>query len=126
MLAKNSPLHYVSYAQIPQLHVGGYYDQEDLNGPQLMYRHMEKKDRDNYNHIVLGPWNHGQWARGKGDSLGKISFGSSTSYWFQALQKNDSISGSKGSETETLKKPIVFKPDQINGKLISHGLQKAP
>ncbi len=84
---KNSPLNYIDYAQIPQLHVGGYYDQEDINGPQLMYRHMEKKDKANNNHIVLGPWNHGQWARGKADSLGKISFGSSTAYWFQALQK---------------------------------------
>jgi putative CocE/NonD family hydrolase len=83
----NSPLNYVDHAQIPQLHVGGYYDQEDLNGPQLMYQHMEKKDKDNYNHLVLGPWNHGGWARGRGDSLGKISFQSATSYWFQALQK---------------------------------------
>ncbi len=84
---KNSPLNYVPPAQIPQLHVGGYYDQEDLNGPQLMYRQMEKDDKVNYNYLVLGPWNHGQWAMGKGDSLGKISFESATSYWFQALQK---------------------------------------
>ncbi len=84
---KNSPLNYVEYAQIPQLHVGGYYDQEDINGPQLMYQHMEKKDKANYNHIVLGPWNHGQWARAKADSLGKISFESSTAVWFQSLQK---------------------------------------
>lgn len=84
---KNSPLNYVSSAQIPQLHVGGYYDQEDINGPQLMYNHMEKNDKANYNHIVLGPWNHGQWARGRADSLGKISFGSNTAYWFQLLQK---------------------------------------
>lgn len=85
---KNSPLNYIEYAQIPQLHVGGYYDQEDINGPQLMYHHMEKKDKNNYNHIVLGPWNHGQWARGKADSLGKISFGGPTAFWFQALQKS--------------------------------------
>ncbi len=84
---KNSPLNYISYAQIPQLHVGGYYDQEDLNGPQLMYRHMEKKDKEQHNHLVLGPWNHGQWARGRADSLGKIAFGSPTAFWFQALQK---------------------------------------
>ena len=84
---KNSPLNYISYPQIPQLHVGGYYDQEDINGPQLMYTHMEKKDSFNRNHIVLGPWNHGQWARAKADSLGKISFESSTAVWFQALQK---------------------------------------
>jgi putative CocE/NonD family hydrolase len=30
---QNSPLSYVSYPQIPMLHVGGYYDQEDINGP---------------------------------------------------------------------------------------------
>lgn len=84
---KNSPLSYVQYAQIPQLHVGGYFDQEDINGPQLMYDHMEKKDTFNRNHIVLGPWNHGQWGRSKGDSLGKISFGSETGTWFRELQK---------------------------------------
>lgn len=84
---KNSPLSYIQYPQIPQLHVGGYFDQEDINGPQLMYAHMEKKDTFNRNHIVLGPWNHGQWGRGKGDSLGKISFGSNTGEWFRELQK---------------------------------------
>ncbi|MEP6746808.1 MAG: CocE/NonD family hydrolase [Bacteroidota bacterium] len=84
---KNSPLNYVQSAQIPQLHVGGYYDQEDLNGPQLMYAHMEKKDSFNRNHIVLGPWNHGQWAAAKADSLGKISFGSNTAEWFRLLQQ---------------------------------------
>ena len=84
---KNSPLSYVRYPQIPQLHVGGYYDQEDINGPQLMYAHMEKKDTFNRNHIVLGPWNHGQWGGGKGDSLGKISFESNTGQWFRELQK---------------------------------------
>lgn len=84
---KNSPLNYVAYAQIPQLHVGGYYDQEDINGPQLMYKHMEQKDKANNNHIVLGPWNHGQWARDNADSLGKIAFNSNTAQWFQALQK---------------------------------------
>jgi putative CocE/NonD family hydrolase len=84
---KNSPLNYVDRAQIPQLHVGGYYDQEDINGPQLMYDHMEKKDKNGYNHIVLGPWNHGQWSRAKADSLGKIDFGSPTAVYFQSLQK---------------------------------------
>lgn len=83
----NSPLNYVSSPQIPQLHVGGYYDQEDINGPQLMYNHMEKKDTFNRNFIVLGPWNHGQWGGGKADSLGKISFESKTGVWFRNLQK---------------------------------------
>jgi len=36
---------------------------------------------------MLGPWNHGGWARGKGDSLGKISFETNTGEYFQDLQK---------------------------------------
>ncbi|MBI2731485.1 MAG: CocE/NonD family hydrolase [Sphingobacteriales bacterium] len=84
---QNSPLSYVSSPQIPQLHVGGYYDQEDINGPQLMYEHMEKKDTFNRNYIVLGPWNHGQWQKEKADSLGMINFESKTAVWFQELQK---------------------------------------
>jgi hypothetical protein len=84
---KNSTLSYVTHPEIPQLHVGGYFDQEDLNGPQLMYAAMEKKDTFNRNFIVLGPWNHGQWARPKADSLGKIAFESNTAAWFQNLQK---------------------------------------
>ena len=83
----NSPLNYIQYPQIPILHVGGYYDQEDINGPQIMFAHMEKKDSFERNHIVLGPWNHGGWAGGKGDSLGKISFHSNTGEWFRELQK---------------------------------------
>jgi len=84
---KDSPLNYISYPQIPILHVGGYYDQEDINGPQLMYRHLEKNDSANRNYIVLGPWNHGQWGALRADSLGKISFDSNTAEWFHELQK---------------------------------------
>jgi putative CocE/NonD family hydrolase len=84
---KNSPLNYVQYPQVPMLHVGGYFDQEDINGPQLMYGYMEKKDSFNRNYIVLGPWFHGQWSRDRADSLGKISFESNTAMYFQALQK---------------------------------------
>lgn len=84
---RNSTLAYVKYPAIPQLHVGGYFDQEDLNGPQLMYGAMEKKDSFNRNYIVLGPWNHGGWADWNADSLGSIDFGSNTSAWFKDLQK---------------------------------------
>jgi uncharacterized protein len=73
--------------QIPTLFVGGYFDQEDLNGPQIIYSHLEKTDTFHRNFIVLGPWCHGQWASPRADSLGKISFEGNTSAWFQALQK---------------------------------------
>src|SRR5688572_27127116 len=84
---KDSPLNYVHHPQIPMLHVGGYYDQEDINGPQLMYKHMEKKDSSNRNYIVLGPWNHGQWSANEVNSLGRISFDGNTAEEFNALQK---------------------------------------
>jgi len=84
---RQSMLTTVRTPQLPILHVGGYYDQEDLNGPQIMYGQLEKKDSLNRNFIVLGPWFHGGWMRGKADSLGKIDFGSKTAIWFQALQK---------------------------------------
>ncbi|HVT86340.1 MAG TPA: CocE/NonD family hydrolase [Chitinophagaceae bacterium] len=77
---KNSPLNYIQYPQIPQLHVGGFYDQEDLNGPQLMYAHMEKKDSFNRNFIVLGPWNHGQW--GRGNEKASVDFRELQRRWF--------------------------------------------
>ena len=83
----NSTLSYIKKAEVPQLHVGGYYDQEDLNGPQLMYEQMEKTDFKNQTHIVLGPWYHGQWGRSKGDSIGLIFFGSNTGEEFRMLQK---------------------------------------
>jgi len=84
---KNSTLSYVHQPQIPMLHVGGYFDQEDLNGPQLMYSQMEQYDTAHENYIILGPWNHGQWSRNKADSLGKIAFESNTGNYFQTLQK---------------------------------------
>lgn len=84
---KQSMLSQIQYPQIPVMHVGGYYDQEDLNGPQIMYDHLEKKDSFHRNFIVLGPWNHGGWAGPKADSLGKIDFGSKTATYFQDLQK---------------------------------------
>ena len=82
-----SSLTSIRFPQIPILHVGGYYDQEDQNGPQIMYHQLEKKDSSDRNYIVLGPWNHGLWADAKGDSLGKINFENQTAPWFHALQK---------------------------------------
>jgi putative CocE/NonD family hydrolase len=84
---RQSTLTSIHKPQIPIMHVGGYFDQEDMNGPQIMYQHLEKRDSLNRNFIVLGPWNHGGWERQKGDSLGQISFGSNTSAWFRALEK---------------------------------------
>jgi putative CocE/NonD family hydrolase len=84
---QQSSLTNIHAPEIPILHVGGYFDPEDLMGPQVMYEHLEKKDASNKNYMILGPWNHGQWSGKNGNALGKIQFGSNTSEWFQDYEK---------------------------------------
>ena len=55
-------------------HVSGWWDQEDMVGPQDAYQALEKRDKNNLNFIVLGPWRHGGWAGGEGKNLGNIKF----------------------------------------------------
>jgi putative CocE/NonD family hydrolase len=65
-------------------HVSGWWDQEDMVGPQSAYQALEKQDRHNRNFIVLGPWRHGGWAGGEGNSLGNIKFdGQNTASYFR-------------------------------------------
>jgi putative CocE/NonD family hydrolase len=64
------------------LNVGGFWDQEDVYGPQAAYRALEKKDAKHWNHIVLGPWFHGGWS-GPGDTIGPITFGSGLGPYFR-------------------------------------------
>ena len=70
-------------AEVPILFVGGWWDQEDILGPQLAYRTVEKSDARKWNRIVLGPWYHGGWAEPGGDSLGPIRLGSATADHFR-------------------------------------------
>jgi hypothetical protein len=46
---------------VPTLTVGGYYDQEDMYGPQEEYATLESHDTNHRNFLVLGPWRHGSW-----------------------------------------------------------------
>ncbi len=46
---------------VPTLSVGGYYDQEDMYGPQEEYATLEPHDAKHQNFLVLGPWRHGSW-----------------------------------------------------------------
>jgi putative CocE/NonD family hydrolase len=46
---------------VPTLTVGGYYDQEDMYGPQEEYATLEPHDTNHQNFLVLGPWRHGSW-----------------------------------------------------------------
>jgi putative CocE/NonD family hydrolase len=69
--------------KVPNLNVAGWWDQEDAYGPMKIYELLEKSDPDHLNYLVAGPWNHGGWARSSGKSLGPISFGSDTSFYFR-------------------------------------------
>jgi uncharacterized protein len=68
---------------VPNLNVAGWWDQEDFYGPTALYERLEKVDTKNLNYFVAGPWNHGGWGHGAGNSLGDISFGSDTSAYFR-------------------------------------------
>ena len=68
--------------EVPVLNVGGYWDQEDIFGPQEAYRTLEKHDTKHWNFIVLGPWFHGGWS-GSGDSIGPMKFGTGLGVYFR-------------------------------------------
>lgn len=74
---------HLRHTTVPTLTVGGWWDQEDLYGPQATYRVREATDTAGLNHLVIGPWFHGQWAGDSGDSLGLVRFGSSTGVYFR-------------------------------------------
>ncbi len=68
---------------VPNLNVAGWWDQEDFYGPMATYARLEKSDSKHLNYLVAGPWNHGGWGGGSGNSLGAIPFGSDTSLYFR-------------------------------------------
>jgi putative CocE/NonD family hydrolase len=63
--------------------VGGWFDAEDLYGALNTYTAVEKNNPKIFNVLVMGPWAHGGWSRGKGDRLGNINFGADTAEFFQ-------------------------------------------
>lgn len=67
------------------LTVGGWFDAEDLYGPLHIYRKIEDSSPGIANTIIMGPWGHGDWARGNGGPqvVGEISFGSEVGPFFQ-------------------------------------------
>ena len=72
---------------VPTLNVAGWYDQEDFRGPLRIYELLEKHDKKDQNFLVVGPWNHGGWAAGNGDRLGRVAFDSNTgAYYRQKVQ----------------------------------------
>ena len=65
------------------LTVGGWFDAEDLAGPLLTYRTLRAESDQTKNHLVMGPWTHGSWARGDGRTVGNLDFGQDASAWYR-------------------------------------------
>ncbi|CAN5498485.1 CocE/NonD family hydrolase [soil metagenome] len=64
--------------------VGGWYDAEDLAGTFYCFERVAATSpKCPQNVIVMGPWVHGGWARGDGDSLGPVSFKAKTAEYYR-------------------------------------------
>jgi uncharacterized protein len=63
--------------------VGGWYDTEDPQGLLRQFDFMEGHEPPKNLTLVMGPWNHGGFARGDGDRLGNINFGVKTGLYYR-------------------------------------------
>ncbi len=103
------------------LNVAGWFDAEDFYGPMSIYYTIEKNNPKNQNMLVVGPWRHGGWARGKGDSLGNIRFYSDTSTYFQnKVEFPFFLYHLKGKGKLDLPEALVFETGTNEWKSYSH------
>jgi uncharacterized protein len=63
--------------------VSGWYDAEDLAGPQKLFRAIERNGPKAPVTLVIGPWTHSGWQRGAGKSLGNLNFASDTAQFYR-------------------------------------------
>ncbi len=63
--------------------VGGWFDAEDLYGPLKTYESIEANGPKSENVLIMGPWTHGAWSRGDGDSLAAVKFASKTGVFYR-------------------------------------------
>ncbi len=75
--------HHLNKVAVPTLSVGGYYDQEDMFGPQIEYSTLEPYDTSHQNFLALGPWRHGSWSSSS-RHLGALQYGEPIGKEFRA------------------------------------------
>lgn len=63
--------------------VGGWFDAENLFGALETFKKVEANSPPAANHLVMGPWVHGGWARGDGTALGEARFNAKTSEYYR-------------------------------------------
>jgi putative CocE/NonD family hydrolase len=66
------------------LFVGGWFDAEDLSGPLKLFRATEAGGPASPVTLTMGPFRHGGWSRGDGETLGNLNFGSKAGEYYRA------------------------------------------
>jgi uncharacterized protein len=99
---------YFTHTTVPTLTVGGWWDQEDEYGPLASYAALERTDTAGLNHLVMGPWYHGQWFADSGIALGNVRFGRATGVDYRELQSRWFAHWLKGEGDGTFAEATVF------------------
>jgi hypothetical protein len=83
-----TPLPHLTDVKPAVLTVGGWFDAEDLWGALHTYRAIERQNPVSHpNRLLMGPWSHGQWAFGTGESLGNVHWGAPTSERYKEMER---------------------------------------
>lgn len=77
------PLPYLKDVKAAVMTVGGWFDAEDVYGPQHTYEAIRAESPGTVNVLVEGPWSHGQWNYDAGEYLGDIRFNQKTGDYFR-------------------------------------------
>jgi len=78
-----TPLPHLRDVRPAVLVVGGFFDAQDLYGPLKTYAAVEDNNPGAVNHLVMGPWWHGGWARGDGLRYQDIYFDQPTAVHYR-------------------------------------------
>jgi uncharacterized protein len=79
---RSLPLH-LKNVKCAVMTVGGWFDAEDQWGALNDYPAFHKWNPTIPNYLVMGPWFHGMWADGSGQTFGDLDFGMPTSRWYR-------------------------------------------
>jgi putative CocE/NonD family hydrolase len=91
------------------LNVAGWFDAEDFYGPMSMYKTIEASTPQNRSTLVVGPWRHGGWFKGKGDRLFDFDFGTNAGEFFrEEVEFPFLVTHLKGNGVCTLPEALVF------------------
>lgn len=81
--AARNAIHHFKNVKPASMVVGGWYDTENLYGALQDYQSIERQNAKAHNHLVMGPWWHGQWARDSGNHIGQVRYGQASSVWYR-------------------------------------------